>query len=372
MAVVVPARDEADMLPHTFPTLLAQDYPGPVHFVVVDDRSTDGTADVARELAGPRAGRPWREAHGGPHDAEHWAQGLRRASVVKGTALPNGWVGKPWAMAQGVAAAMAVQPRPRWVLFTDADIAHPPSSLTELVQAAVGDQRDLVSVMARLSTGGAWESLVMPAFVYFFAQIYPFSWVNDRRRRTAAAAGGCLLVNLKSLHTAGGVEAIKGDIIDDVALARCLRRAGKDLWLTLAGDGGPGQAPAVASLRRYPRLADVWGMVSRTAYTQLRHSPAALAGAVAGLSALYLAPPLLAAAGLARHRPSWALAGLASWTLMTSTYLPMAEYYGVPPLTAPALPFTASLYMAMTLSSAAQHSRRPLEAPVRAKLDRWQ
>jgi hopene-associated glycosyltransferase HpnB len=371
VAVVVPARDEADMLPRTLPALLAQDYPGAVHVVVVDDRSTDGTGDVARELAGTRAGRYRRGAHAGPEDAERWHQGLRRVTVVKGTALPNGWVGKPWAMAQGVAAAMAVQPQPRWALFTDADIAHPEGSLTALVQTAVSDDRDLVSVMARLSAQGSWESLLMPAFVYFFAQIYPFSWVNDRARRTAAAAGGCLLVNMKALHAAGGVEAIKGDVIDDVALARSLRRAGKDLWLTLAGEGAPGQAPAVLSLRRYPRLADVWAMVSRTAYTQLRHSPAALAGAVAGLSAMYVAPLVLTVAGLARRRPSWALPGLVSWTLMTRTYLPMANYYGVPPLTAPALPLTAGLYMAMTLSSAARHTRRTAARPARAKLDRW-
>ena len=339
VAIVVPARDEADLLPVTLPGLLAQDYPGPAVVVLVDDMSTDGTADMARALA-EAAPRP--------------KLGLR---VVTGQRRPAGWAGKPWAMAQGVEAAMEAVHRPEWILFTDADIAHPPSSLRQLVGAASEDARSMVSLMARLSTVSAWERLLMPAFVYFFAQIYPFNWVNDRKGRTAAAAGGCLLVEARALAAAGGVEAIATSTIDDVALARAVKGAGFDIWLGLAGQGGPYDAPRVESLRRYPDLAGIWEMVARNAYTQLRHNPAALVGTLAGLGALYLSPPVLTATGLATRRPALAAAGVAAWTAMTMTYLPMVRYYGASPASSLALPFTACLYAAMTVSSARRHRK---------------
>jgi hopene-associated glycosyltransferase HpnB len=258
-------------------------------------------------------------------------------------------------MAQGVDRALSGPGGPQWILFTDADIHHPPSSLRDLVAAAGAGRRASVSVMARLSTRTRWEQLLMPAFVYFFAQIYPFSWVNDPLRRTAAAAGGCLLVDVEALRTVGGIKAIAASTIDDVALARALKGAGFAIWLGLAGDGSLSVAPAIESRRSYPRLADIWEMVARSAYTQLRHNPAALAGTVAGLSAIYLAPPVLAVKGLVTGRPSLAVAGLAAWTAMAATYLPMARYYRAPAAAAVALPVTASLYMAMTLSSARRH-----------------
>jgi hopene-associated glycosyltransferase HpnB len=339
VAIVVPARDEAGVLPGTLPKLLAQDYPGRAYVVLVDDMSTDGTAARAQALA-DAAPTPKLE--------------LR---VVTGQPRPAGWAGKPWAMAQGVEAAMEAAPGPEWFLFTDADIAHDPSSLRQLVQAASDDSRSLVSLMARLCTASGWERLLIPAFVYFFAQIYPFNWVNDRQRRTAAAAGGCLLVEAEALAQAGGIEAIATSTIDDVALAKAIKGAGFDIWLGLAGPGRAGDAPRVESLRRYPRLAGIWEMVARNAYTQLRHNPALLAGTVAGLGALYLSPPLLTGAGLASRRPALASAGVAAWTAMTMTYLPIVRYYGAPPASALALPFTASLYAAMTVSSARRHGK---------------
>jgi hopene-associated glycosyltransferase HpnB len=267
-------------------------------------------------------------------------------------------------MAQGVAAALRPEPRPEWILFTDADIAHPPSCLRRLVRAARQDQRQAVSLMARLNTGSAWERLLMPAFVYFFAQIYPFSWVNDRDRGTAAAAGGCLLVEARALEEAGGIDAIAAAAIDDVALAKAIKAAGFDIWLGLAGpdEGGGGgeggSAPAVRSLRAYPDLGGTWEMVARNAYTQLHYKPAAVAGTVAGLATMYLSPPLMAAAGIARRRPALTAAGLVAWTAMTATYLPIVRYYRAPPAGALALPFTASLYAAMTVSSALRYHRR--------------
>jgi hopene-associated glycosyltransferase HpnB len=346
VAVVVPARDEAALLPRTLPALLHQDYPGHAWVVLVDDHSSDKTAEVAREIARSSRGQ---------------ALGL---NVVHGGPTPPGWAGKPWAMAQGVAHAMLPPGPPEWILFTDADVHHPPGSLHALVDAAVRAERDALSLMARLTTSNRWERLLMPAFVYFFAQIYPFAWVNSTARRTAAAAGGCLLVRREALERAGGIEAIATSTIDDVALARALKSSGAPIWLGLAGAGtavlsGPGAtappAPDVTSLRSYPGLRGIWDMVARNAYTQLRHDPAALAGTVAGLGITYLAPPVLAAAGLAARRPNWAAAGLAAWTAMTATYLPIARYYGASPATAPALPFTSLLYAGMTLSSARRY-----------------
>ena len=337
VTVIVPARNEAELIPRTLPSLLRQDYPGEVRVVLVDDMSADGTAEVAGAIA-------TETMNGNLH-------------VVNGEPRPSGWAGKPWAMAQGTKYAVGQSPPPEWLLFTDADVWHPPSSLRQLVAAALSDRRDAVSLMARLHTSAMPEKFLMPAFVYFFAQIYPFSWVSRSTRRTAAAAGGCMLVRADALVTAGGLEAVAANTIDDVALAQALKGAGQAIWLGLAG--GPG-APDVQSLRSYPRLADIWEMVTRSAYTQLRYSPLLLGGTVLALSSTYLAPPLLGIWGVARRRPWLALAGLTAWAAMASTYLPMTRYYRVSPATAVALPLTAGVYGAMTVDSARRHRQGAL------------
>ena len=334
LTIIVPARNESDLLPETLPSLLTQDYPGDARVVLVDDMSTDGTAQVATSVA---------------------ASGTRvPLYVLSGSARPPGWAGKPWALAQGTEHALSQSPQPEWLLFTDADVRHGSSSLRQLVAAGISDRRDAVSLMARLHTSTAWEKLLMPAFVYFFAQIYPFSWVNRRECRTAAAAGGCLLVRTAALRAAGGPEAVAGSTIDDVALAKALKRSGQAIWLGLSG--GPG-APELESLRSYPRLADIWEMVTRSAYTQLRHSPVLLAGTVAALSSTYLAPPLLAIWGAARHRPWLAVAGFSGWAAMAASYLPTVRYYQASRTTVLALPLTAGLYAAMTVDSARRHRK---------------
>jgi hopene-associated glycosyltransferase HpnB len=337
VAVIVPARDEAELLPRTLPSLLAQDYPGEALVVLVDDMSSDGTADVARTLGADADGLPLHVVSGGPR--------------------PPGWAGKPWAMAQGTEHALAQGPAPEWLLFTDADIWHPPSSLRQLVAAAISGRRDAVSLMARLRTSTNWERLLLPAFVYFFAQLYPFPWVNDSRRRTAAAAGGCILVRSSALRAAGGLHAVADETIDDVALAKALKRSGHAIWLGLAG--GP-FAPDARSLREYPHLSHVWEMVTRSAYTQLRHNPVVLAGTIAGLCSIYLAPPLLGIVGVARRWPALALTGFLGWAAMAVTYVPTARYYRVSPATALALPGIAGLYAAMTFDSARRHHRGAL------------
>jgi hopene-associated glycosyltransferase HpnB len=350
VAAVVPARDEAAMLGETLPSLLDQDYPGPFAVVLVDDQSADGTASVARGL-GAGARHP--------------------LTVVDGSPPPEGWAGKVWAMAQGAEAAIAapghadnrgrpVNPAdpdpPAYLLFTDADVAHARGSVTALVRAAEGDRRDLVSRMALLRARTGWERAIVPAFVYFFAMLYPFRRVNRAGSRTAAAAGGCMLVRRRTLEEAGGLGRICHAPIDDVALGRLLGRAGGRLWLGLATE--------VRSRRPYPRLADLWSMIARSAYTQLRYSPALLVGTVAGLALLFLVPPLAAASGLAllaagTDEPGkvalLAWSGLATWAIMAATYVPMLRLYRLSPFRAPSLPLLATLYAAMTVDSARRH-----------------
>lgn len=320
VTVVVPARDEADLLPSTLPTLLGQRYPGRLRVVLADDGSADGTGEVAQRLA---------------------AGAAVPLEVIAVPPRPPGWAGKVWAQA----AALQHAGDAPWVLLTDADIAHPPDGVARLVAAALADDRDLVSLMVRLRIRTGWERLIVPAFVYFFAQLYPFRRVATGR--VAAAAGGCMLLRRSALEAAGGVAAVRDAVIDDVALARAVCGAGGRLWLGLADD--------LRSVRPYPRLADLWAMVARSAYTQLRHSPLLLAGTVVGLLLVYVAPPATCLAGLAGGRPFAAVAGGLAWVLMTASYLPHLRYAGQPVALALTLPVAAVLYLLMTVDSARRH-----------------
>ncbi|WP_326751353.1 glycosyltransferase [Streptomyces hirsutus] len=327
VCVVVPARDEAAVLPVSLPSLLAQDYPGRAEVFLVDDGSTDGTGRLARELADRHGGLPL--TVGSPGEP------------------PAGWTGKLWAVRHGIGLARARAPE--YLLLTDADIAHAPDSLRRLVAAARTGGFDVVSQMARLRVESFWERMVVPAFVYFFAQLYPFRRIGRDGSRTAAAAGGCVLLRAEAAERARIPDAIRQAVIDDVALARAVKAGGGRIWLGLA-DG-------VDSVRPYPRLDDLWRMVSRSAYAQLRHSPVLLAGTVAGLVLVYLVPPVAVVAGLAVESTQAVAAGAAAWLVMTGTYLPMLRHYRQPPWLVPLLPFTAFLYLLMTVDSAVQHHR---------------
>ncbi|MFI9308665.1 glycosyltransferase [Streptomyces triculaminicus] len=328
VAVVVPARDEAEVLPSSLPSLLAQDYPGRAEIFLVDDASTDGTGELARALGREHGGLPL---------------------TVDSPGEPGpGWTGKLWAVRHGVSLARA-RTDAEYLLLTDADIAHDPDSLRELVAAARASGLDLVSQMARLRVATGWERLIVPAFVYFFAQLYPFRWVNRPGGRTAAAAGGCVLLRREAAERAGIPDVIRQAVIDDVALARAVKRSGGRIWL--------GLAERVDSVRPYPGLRPLWRMVSRSAYAQLLHSPALLAGTVMGLAVVYLVPPLAVAAGALGGAVVPLALGAAAWAVMAGTYLPMLRYYRQPPWLAPLLPFTALLYLLMTVDSAVQHYR---------------
>jgi hopene-associated glycosyltransferase HpnB len=331
VVAVVPARDEAAILPETLPSLLSQEYPGELSVVLVDDGSSDGTAAVAESLC---------QAPGAA------------LKVVRGEALAEGWAGKVWAMAQGVTAAGECG----YLLFTDADIAFGPGTVAALVRAAVTGDRSLVSQMALLRADTGWEQWIVPAFVYFFAQLYPFRRVGRPGARTAAAAGGCMLVRRTVLAAAGGLAEIRDARIDDIALARLLKRppVAARCWL--------GFTTGVRSRRPYPRLAELWGMVARSAYTQLRYSPPLLVAVLAGLAWLYLLPPVAGLAGLAAlaagagPAAAWcAAAGLTGWSLQAVTYLPVLRLYRLSWLRAPGLPLAALLYAGMTADSARRY-----------------
>ncbi|WP_457456702.1 glycosyltransferase [Streptomyces sp. TE5632] len=327
VCVVVPARDEAAVLPASLPSLLAQDYPGRAEVFLVDDGSTDGTGRIARELAGRPGGLPL--TVGSPGEP------------------PDGWTGKLWAVRHGIELARARAPE--YLLLTDADIAHAPDSLRRLVAAARTGGFDLVSQMARLRVESVWERLVVPAFVYFFAQLYPFRRIGRNGTRTAAAAGGCVLLRAEVAERARIPDAIRQAVIDDVALARAVKAGGGRVWL--------GLADRVDSVRPYPRLDDLWRMVSRSAYAQLRHSPVLLAVTVVGLALVYLVPPVAVVAGLAAGDRGAVAVGATAWLVMAGTYVPMLRYYRQPLWLAPLLPFTAFLYLLMTVDSAVRHYR---------------
>lgn len=320
IVAVVPARDEARLIEQTLLSLLRQDYPGPFHIILIDDQSIDGTADKARALGA--AGR---------------------IETLSGRARPPGWTGKLWAMRQGVERAAAVYPSD-YILFTDADISHAPDNLRRLVVRAESDKRVLVSLMAKLSCQSSAEKLLIPAFVFFFDMLFPFAWVNNPARSTAAAAGGCMLVKRTGLEAAGGLDAIHSAIIDDCALARLLKPEGR-IWL--------GLTERAKSIRPYSDINEIRNMITRSAYAQLNYSVLFLLGTVIGMLLVFAVAPLLAifASGTAR------LEGVAAWALMTLAYLPMLRFYRLSPLWGLALPVTAALYTLFTVESAIQFWR---------------
>jgi hopene-associated glycosyltransferase HpnB len=316
VTAVVPARNEADVIARSLDSLLAQDYPGPLRIVLVDDGSSDGTAEIAFGL------------------------GSAKLTIVHGAEHPPGWTGKLFAMSQGVGEAGE---EPDYLWFTDADIAHASDNLSHLVARAEAEKRVLVSLMAELNCQSFAEHFLIPAFVFFFAMLYPFAWSNDPKMRTAAAAGGCMLVKREALVRAGGVAAIKSEIIDDCALARLLKRQGP-IWL--------GLTRRAVSLRPYPRVADIARMVARSAYAQLDYSALVLFGTVIGMALLYVAPLAgLFAGGLA------APLGALTWAAMTVAFQPMLAFYRRSPFWGLALPLIGVFYAAFTIASAVQHWR---------------
>ena len=325
LVAIIPARDEADMIAHSVGSLLRQDYSGPFSVVVVDDQSTDGTAAVASTAASD-------------------AGAAERLKIVTGNGPPPGWTGKLSAMRQGLAEVEAGAPAPEFVLFTDADIAYAPHVLTRLVAIARAKNSVLTSLMVKLRCESAAERWLAPAFVFFFQMLYPFAWVNDRRRPTAAAAGGCMLVRRETLHAAGGLEAVRSALIDDCALGALMKGQGP-IWL--------GLTESVDSLRAYPTFADFHRMVARSAFAELHYSPLRLGGAIGGMALVYVTPPLFAIFA----RGGAQVAGAVAWAMMALALAPTLRLYRRPFVGGLALPGIAAAFLAFTFDSALQYWR---------------
>ncbi|GBQ13359.1 glycosyltransferase [Swaminathania salitolerans] len=323
VAVVVPARDEAESIQACVATLLDQDYEGRLHVVVVDDGSTDGTGELARSLPDP---------HG-------------RLTVLTGAERPEGWSGKLWAVHQGERLARDRIGADGFVLLTDADILHAALHVRTLVDKALRDGLDMVSEMVVLNCESMAERFLVPAFVYFFAMLYPFAKVNDPHSPVAGAAGGTILVRRTMLERIGGVEAVRGALIDDCSLAADIKKAGGRLYL--------GHSTLAWSVRPYRGMGDIWRMIARTAYVQLRYSPLVLLCTLLGMTLVWLVPVFFAVFGRGRNRAI----GTAALFLAMASFLPTLLRFRLSPLRALALPVVAAFYMAATLGSALDHHR---------------
>jgi hopene-associated glycosyltransferase HpnB len=335
ICAVIPARNEADLLPVTLRSLLNQDYPGHLSVVLVDDSSTDGTANVARDVA-------------------QELDKTQQLHVLSGQPLAPGWTGKLWALHQGLQYAQTLTPPPDYILLTDADIEHDALNLRCLVAKAQQEDLDLVSLMVLLRCKSFWEKLLIPAFVFFFQKLNPFPWVNDPTKPTAAAAGGCILITREALTRIGGIEVVRDALIDDCALAQAVKStrftlspSSPKIWL--------GLTDSTHSLRPYPSLSTIWDMVARTAFTQLNYSLGLLIVTVMGMILIYIVPPVCAIFGLLTGNWLVAIAGLSTWLLMAYAYLPTIRFYGCSPALALCLPGIALLYTLMTIDSAVRH-----------------
>lgn len=333
VAALIPARNEAHILPETLPSVLDQEYPGTLKVYLVSDRSEDGTARQARGIYGNV-------------DTSHAME------VIHGEPLPEGWTGKVWAMQQGY-REIREDFNPDYLWLTDADIHHPPDSLQTLVGKAKREDLSMVSLMALLETGSFWDRIMLPSFVFFFRKLYPFGWVNDPEKSTAAAAGGCVLVDFDLMENINGFRSISDSLIDDCSLAQLINQKSpsSSIWL--------GLMETVKSLRRYESLSEIWKMVARNAAEQLDYSLTALFLVIVGMVILYLVPPVFFAWGIAVILTEGvSLLGLTAaavpfcaWTLMLLCFVPISRFYDLSPAYGLSLPLVAFLYVAMSVDS---------------------
>lgn len=328
VCAIVPARNEAEVLPDCLSSLLSQNYPGELQIVLVDDNSSDRTGELAKQLG----------------DKLHKSEKL---TVISGKPLASGWKGKLWAMEQGIKQAKSNQPD--YLLFTDADIKHDLNNVRQLVHKAETEKLDLVSLMVLLRCQSFWEKCLIPAFVFFFQKLYPFPWVNNPEKSMAAAAGGCILISNQALENIGGIATIKDALIDDCTLAKAVKSQGKNIWL--------GLTETTISLRAYDNLKVIWDTIARTAFDQLSYSWLLLVGTVIGMSIIYLLPPIGLIWGIVTT--DWLILSIAILTLllMSIAYLPTLKLYKLSPAWGLGLSAIAWLYTMMTIDSAIKHYR---------------
>ncbi|MBD2138508.1 glycosyltransferase [Anabaena sp. FACHB-1237] len=326
IAIVVPARNEAEVISISLRSLFQQDYPGKFNIILVDDQSTDGTANFAEGVA---------------YALDKTAQ----LQIITSQTLPSDWTGKLWALEQGI--QFANQLTPDYILLTDADIEHHPNNLCRLIAKAEKENLDMVSIMVRLRCESFWEKLLIPAFVFFFQKLYPFRWVNNPQKSTAAAAGGCILIRPTSLNNIGGISSIRHALIDDCTLANRIKSNQGKIWLGLSS--------LTVSLREYNSLDTIWDMVARTAYTQLNYSPLLLSLSIIGMMIVYVMPILAIIIGLIMLKPGIIIVGLLTSLIMAIAYFPIISFYKCKPIFALSLPVISILYTLMTIDSAMRY-----------------
>jgi hopene-associated glycosyltransferase HpnB len=335
ICAIIPARNEADVLPVSLKSLLNQDYLGQFSIILIDDQSTDKTAEVAQEIA------------------NHLNQS-DRLNIISGQPLPVGWSGKLWAMEQGIQAAKSQGLSPDYFLFTDADIEHHSTNLKELVTKSEKENLALTSLMVLLRCDSFWEKFLIPAFVFFFQKLYPFPWVNNPQKKMAAAAGGCILLRRDRLEEIGSIPSLREALIDDCTLAQKIKGLStpenpKAIWL--------GLTEKTKSLRPYDSLDTIWNMIARTAYTQLNYSLLLLLGTILGMSLVYLAAPVILLLGFYLESRNLIIVSSLTWVLMAIAYLPTLRLYKLSPLWSLSLPIIALFYNLMTIDSAVRHWR---------------
>ncbi len=335
VCAIIPARNEADVLPVSLKSLLSQEYPGEFSIILIDDQSTDKTGEVAQNIA----------------DNLNQSDRLK---VIQGKPLPVGWSGKLWAMEQGIQFVKNQGLSPDYFLFTDADIEHHSTNLKELVTKAEKENLALTSLMVLLRCDSFWEKFLIPAFVFFFQKLYPFPWVNNPQNKMAAAAGGCILIRRDRLEEIGSIPSLREALIDDCTLAQKIKGLSTPdnptaIWL--------GLTEKTKSLRPYDSLDTIWNMIARTAYTQLNYSPLLLLGTVLGMSLVYLAAPVILLLGFYLESNNLIIISSLTWFLMAIAYLPTLRLYKLSPLWSLSLPIIALFYNLMTIDSALRHWR---------------
>ncbi len=315
VTVLIPARNEAEMIAGTLAALKRQGQG--LSVILVDDDSTDETVEIAR------------------------CSDLDNLTIVESTTLPAGWTGKLWAQEQGLQ-----QVKTPLLLLLDADIALKPGMLKALKLKQRRDGLQFVSLMAVLRFQSFWEKMLMPAFIYFFKMIYPFALANNPRAKMAAAAGGCILVETEVVREIGGMAAIRDAVIDDCTLAQTVKSAGYKIWV--------GLTHGVISQRPYVGLNEIWQMVARTAYTQLRYSVILLLLCTLIMVVMYWWPLVGA---VTAETSVLRLVNVMSLMVMMSLYLPTLVFYRLNPLWALTMPVVAALYLMMTWNSAIRYWR---------------
>jgi hopene-associated glycosyltransferase HpnB len=322
VVAIVPARNEGETIAQTVRSLAAQDYSGEFSIIIVDDHSEDGTATLARKAANESGAS-------------------QRVKIHSAAPLAPGWTGKLWALNEGL--QVASEDKPDFLWFTDADIEHAPDTLRRLVFRAEKDALDLASLMVLLQAKTVPECLLIPPFLYFFLMLYPPRWIADPNASTAGAAGGCILLRRNVLAPIGGIASIRGEVIDDCALARAVKKNGGRVWMGLTRGS--------VSLRSYWSFAEIRNMIARTAFTQLHYSSLFLVMALAGLFVTFLMPWFSFLSG---EDPAWFLASTAI-CLMTVTFGVTVRYYSLPWAWALALPLAAAYYGYATCVSAVRY-----------------